>query len=59
LGGSRDEDERVSKRALYGNTEKGRPVVRPRGRWLHAVDFDAMKMMICRNQRRSTEDRDF
>jgi len=57
LGGSCDEDERVPKRALQGNTEKRRPVVRPRGRWLHAVDFDAMRMMICRNRRRSSEDK--
>jgi hypothetical protein len=58
LGGSYDEDKRVPKRALQGNTEKRRPVGRPRGRWSHAVDIDAMMMMICRKWRRTSEDRD-
>jgi hypothetical protein len=58
LGGSCDEDKRGPKRALQGNIEKRRPDGRPRGRRLHAVDRDAMTMMICRKWRRSLEDRD-
>jgi hypothetical protein len=58
LGESCDEDERVSKRAMQGNIEKRIPVGRPRGRWLHVVDRDAMRIMICRNWRKLSDDRD-
>jgi len=57
LGRSCDENERGPKRALQGNIEKRRPAERPRGRWLHVVDRDAMRIMICKNWR-SSVDRD-
>ena len=50
--------ERVPKKALEGYIEGRRPVGRPRGRWLDAVDRDAKRMLKCRNWRRSAEDRD-
>jgi hypothetical protein len=54
----RMKDERVPKKAMKGYTEARRPVGRSRGRWLDAMDRDAMRMLKCRNWRRLAEDRD-
>jgi hypothetical protein len=51
-------EERVPKKTLKGYEERRRPVARPRGRWLDAVDRDGKKMLKCMKCRRSTEDRD-
>ena len=45
------------RKILKGYTEAKRPVGRPRGRWIDAVDRDAKMMLKCKNLRRSTEDR--
>ena len=52
----RMKDERVRKKAFEGYTEERRPVGRPRGRWINAVDRDARRMLACRNWRRSAGD---
>jgi hypothetical protein len=52
----RIKDERVHKKAQGGYIE-GRIAGRPRRRWLDAADLD-VKMLKCRNWRRSAEDRD-
>ena len=51
-------NERLLKRAMQGNTEGRRPVGRPSGRWLDAVDRDAKRMLKWRNWRRLADDRD-
>jgi len=53
----RKKEGRVPKKALIGYAEGTRPVGRPRGRWLDAVDRDAKRMLKCRKWRRSAEDR--
>jgi hypothetical protein len=39
-------------------TKRERPVGRPRGRWIGAVDEDGKSILKCKNCRRSAEDRD-
>jgi len=47
----------VTRKALEGYIAEKRPVGRPRGRCLDAVDRDAKVVLKCRNWRRSAEDR--
>ena len=47
----RMKDERAPKKALKGYKEGRRPVGRPRGRWIDAVDKDAKNMLKCKNWR--------
>ena len=54
----RMKDERAPKKALKGYKEGRRPVGRPRGRWIDAVDKDAKNMLKCKNWRRLAENRD-
>jgi hypothetical protein len=54
----RMKDERVPKKALKGYTDWRKPVGRPRGRWIDAVERDAKRMLKCKNCRRSVDDRD-
>ena len=51
-------DESVPEKSLNGYTEGRRPVGRPGGRYLDAVDRDGQGMLKCRNWRRSAENRD-
>lgn len=48
----------VPMKALEEYTERGRPVGRPRGKWIDVVDRDAKTTLKCKNWRRSAEDRD-
>jgi len=48
-------EERVLKKALKGHGKEGRPVARPRGRWLDAVGRDGERILTCRNCGRSAE----
>jgi hypothetical protein len=50
-------DERAPKKALEGYIEGKKPVGRPRGRWIEAVDRVAKSMLKCKDWRRSAEDR--
>jgi len=43
---------------LKGYIESRRPVGRPKGWWLYAVDRDAKRMLKCRIWRRLAEERD-
>lgn len=54
----RIKDERVPKKALKEYREGRRPVGKPRGRWLDALDRDGKRALKCRNGRRLAEDRD-
>jgi hypothetical protein len=46
-------------KAMRGDTERGRPTGRPRGRCLDAVDGEAKNTLKCRNWSRSAaENRD-
>ena len=51
-------DEWVPEKSLNGCIEGRRPVGRPGGRYLDAVDRDVRRMLKCRKWRRSAEDRD-
>jgi hypothetical protein len=51
-------EERAPKKELEEYVKGGRPVGRPRGRWIDAVDKDDERMLKCKNWRRSAEDRD-
>ena len=51
-------DERVSEKAMKGQTEVKRPVGRPRGRCTDAVDREAKSVLKCKIWRKSAEDRD-
>ena len=53
----RMKDESVPKKGLKGYIERRRPVGRPRGRWLDAMDRDTKRMLKCRNWSKSAEDR--
>jgi hypothetical protein len=48
-------DERAPKKALKGFVEGKRPVGRPSGRWITAVDGDAESTLKCNNWRKSAE----
>ena len=50
-------EERVLKKALKEHVKGGRPVARPRGRWLDAVGRDGKRILTCRSCGRSAEDR--
>jgi len=43
---------------LKGYIEGRRPVGKPRGRWLGAVDRDGKRVLKCRNGRQSVEEKD-
>ena len=43
----RMKDERAPQKALKGYIEGRRPVGRPRGRWIDAVEKDAKRMLKC------------
>jgi hypothetical protein len=51
----RTKEERALKRALKGSKDWRRPVGRPRGKWMDAVDKDAKSMLKFTNWRRSAE----
>jgi hypothetical protein len=51
----RTKDERVAKRALKGYTEGRKPVGRPRGRCLDAVDRDGKRTFIDHCHRAETQ----
>jgi hypothetical protein len=53
----RMKDERAPKKALKAYAKGRRPVGRPRGRWIDAVDMDCKSILKCKNWRRSAEDR--
>jgi hypothetical protein len=42
-------DERVPKESLKQHIEGRRPVGRPRGRWIDALNRNANRMLKCRN----------
>jgi hypothetical protein len=42
---------------LKGYIKGRRPVGKPRGRWLGAADRDGKRVLKCRNNRQSAEDR--
>jgi hypothetical protein len=44
-------------KALKGYKEGRRPAGKPRGRWIHAVDRHAKRMLKCKNWEQSAEDR--
>ena len=50
-------DERAPKEALEGYIEGKRPVGRPRGRWIEAVNRVAKSVLKCKDWRRSAEHR--
>jgi hypothetical protein len=51
-------DECVPKKALKQHTEGRRPVGRPKGRWIHAMDTYARKILKFKNWRKLAEDRE-
>jgi hypothetical protein len=54
----RVKDERAPTKALKGYISGRRPVWKPRGRWIDAVDRDAKRKLKCKNWSRTAEDRD-
>jgi hypothetical protein len=51
-------DKELPRKALKGYTEGRRPVGRPRGRWIDAIDKDAMSTLKYKNCSRSAEDKE-
>jgi hypothetical protein len=54
----RMEDDRFPKKVLNGRFHNARPVGRPRGRWVDAVQRDSLQILGTRGWRRRTENRD-
>ena len=52
------EEERITKKVLYGNLCTTRPMGRPRTRWADVVQRDALQLLGVRGWRGRAENRD-